>query len=181
MHHSEQIRALINRLGRLDAAQVWDGALNPAQRAALDYLARANRFSRAPSQVAEFLGTTRGTASQTLKALLRKGFVTEGRSAIDKRWVSFQVTAAGRAEAGTETRLVAAITDTPPEDLAVLEGALRRLLHAALRQNGSKPFGICRTCRHFRPSPSGGTCALLRVALSEVETGQICHEHQVAA
>jgi DNA-binding MarR family transcriptional regulator len=89
MNSAYQIRALINRLARLDAAETWEVDLNPAQLAALDYLVRANRFSRAPSQVAEYLGTTRGTMSQTLKSLVRKGYLTERGSESDRRSISY--------------------------------------------------------------------------------------------
>ncbi|MCK8464044.1 MarR family transcriptional regulator [Aliiroseovarius sp. S1339] len=176
MKSNEQIRALINRLSRLDAAQNWDGALNPAQRAAVDYLARANRFSRSPSHVADFLGTTRGTTSQTLKALMRKGFVSEERSSTDKRSTSYHLTDMGRSVGGTGSLLLAALEKLPQNDLANIEASMRRLLNAAVRENGLKPFGICRTCLHFKPMETGGYCTLLRVALNDAETEQICHE-----
>ena len=77
---TQTIRDLIDRLTRLAAAEEWNGPLNPSQFAALNYLARANRFSRATSHVADFLATTRGTASQTLKALSRKELIAETSS-----------------------------------------------------------------------------------------------------
>ncbi len=96
MADRQQIRGLITRLARIDAGEGWADDLNPAQRAALDYLGQANRFSRSPSHVAEYLGTTRGTMSQTLKVLVRKGYVTELRSEADKRTISYALTQAGR-------------------------------------------------------------------------------------
>ncbi|MFC6657468.1 MarR family transcriptional regulator [Roseibium salinum] len=89
---TEIVRDLIDRLSRLIAAEEWNGPLNPSQFAALSYLARANRFSRAPSHVADYLATTRGTASQTLKALARKGLIAETRSQEDKRSIRYDVT-----------------------------------------------------------------------------------------
>ncbi len=180
METTEQIRSLINRLSRLDSAQVWEGALNPAQSAALDYLGRANRFSRSPSHVADFLGTTRGTTSQTLKSLLRKGFVSEERSDMDKRSISYQLTDVGRNATETNSLLRTALEGVPSDDLVQIEASLRGLLNTAVRKNGSKPFGICHTCRHFKPRPSGGYCELLHVALDPPETEQICHEQEPA-
>lgn len=180
MNRSERIRALINRLARLDAAQTWDGALNPAQRSALDYLGQANRFSRSPSHVAEYLGATRGTISQTLKALLRKGFVSEERSAADKRSISYQLTDAGRQLADANSLLSTALVGRAEDELARMETFLRDLLGTAIRANQSKPFGICHTCRYFKPQQSGGYCALLQVELAAAETQQICHEHEAA-
>ena len=57
---------LIGRLDRLMRSGVAVEGLNPAQWEALRYLARANRFSRPPAGLADYLGSTRGTVSQTL-------------------------------------------------------------------------------------------------------------------
>ena len=95
-----EIRHLLDRLCRLAAAEEWTADLNPSQSAALAYLARANRFSRSPSQVADYLSSTRGTVSQTLKALHRKGYVAEVRSDTDRRSISYDVTRSGLAALG---------------------------------------------------------------------------------
>src|SRR3974377_1180868 len=50
-------------------ADGYEGELSPAQWMALRFFARANSFSRTPSAFAEFQATTRGTASQAIKAL----------------------------------------------------------------------------------------------------------------
>ena len=92
-HH--EARALLDRVFRVFSSEEWEEGINPAQRAALAYLARANRFSRSPSHVAEYLNSTRGTVSQTLKALTRKGLVAEHPSTTDKRSISYDVTPAG--------------------------------------------------------------------------------------
>jgi hypothetical protein len=68
------INDLVERLARLSAADNWAEALNPPQRAALSYLSRANRLSRCPSHVADYMAVTRGTASQTLKSLVREKY-----------------------------------------------------------------------------------------------------------
>jgi hypothetical protein len=63
--------------------------------------------------------------------------------------------------------------------VALLEGVLR----AAVRRNGGRPFGVCRTCRHFGDDPAGTGphyCALLRESLSEIDSGHICVEQEEA-
>jgi DNA-binding MarR family transcriptional regulator len=174
-----QIRALITRLARLDATETWDSDLHPAQIAALDYLARANRFSRAPSQVAEFLGTTRGTTSQTLKSLVRKGFLTETPSQADKRSVIHDVTPAGLELVASNRALEGAVTTLPPAQQEVLAESLSAVLAAQLAAKGERAFGICKSCVHHRASASGAKCALLMLHLTPQETTQICFE-QVA-
>ena len=57
---------LMDRLERLARMGEQTGRLNPAQWEALRYLARANRFSRTPAALADYLAATRGTVSRTL-------------------------------------------------------------------------------------------------------------------
>ena len=65
---------LLLQVGRLIQAEGYDGELSPAQWMALRFFARANPFSRTPSAFAEFQATTRGTATQTIKALEAGGY-----------------------------------------------------------------------------------------------------------
>lgn len=178
MKTAYQIRALINRLARLDASETWETDLNPAQIAALDYLARANRFSRAPSHVADFLGTTRGTMSQTLKALERKGFVKERRSTTDRRSISYETTETGHDAAARRNALTDAIDTLTDDQKAALQAGLSTVLKARLSAQGGRAFGLCHTCAHHRVRTDGAFCALLSVKLLPHETTQICHEHE---
>ena len=68
---------MLERLARLMRVAEHDGDLNPAQWEALRYLARANRFSNSPAALTRYLGATKGTISQTLMALDRKGRTPE--------------------------------------------------------------------------------------------------------
>ena len=94
-NHRIRIRTLIERLAKITTAVDWQDGLNPAQYNALSYLALANQYSRSPSHVADYLCTTRGTASQTLKSLEQKGFIRSVASATDKRSTTYQLTASG--------------------------------------------------------------------------------------
>src|SRR3954453_10774046 len=71
---------LLLLVGRLVQAEGYDGELSPSQWMALGFLARANSFSRAPSAFAEFQATTRGTASQAIKALEAGGYLVRQQS-----------------------------------------------------------------------------------------------------
>ncbi|MEK0165696.1 MarR family transcriptional regulator [Phaeobacter sp. A36a-5a] len=175
-HH--RIRALINRLARLDAAGGWSDSLNPAQTAALDYLARANRYSRAPSHVADYLGTTRGTMSQTLKTLARKGFVREEPKTGDQRSISYGVTAEGQALAEAPSVIGGALTAMQDAETAALEEALSATLRAALEARGGRPFGLCRTCAYHDAGPADGYCTLLQLPLQPGDRDLICVEHK---
>lgn len=176
MDQTARIPELISRLARLDAGESWAAELNPAQRAALDYLSRANRFSRSPSHVAAYLGSTRGTVSQTLKALAQKGYVEEERCDTDKRVIRFALTARGAEATALPRALADAAAALPPADRTALQAALEQILGRMIAQNGGQPFGLCRACKHFAPDGPGGFCRLLAEPLSPEDTRKICHE-----
>ncbi len=180
-HMHQEARALLDRVMRIHASEEWEDGINPAQTAALLYLSRANRFSRSPSHVAEYLSSTRGTVSQTLKALMRKGLIAEQRSAKDKRSISYDVTPDGHAL--LQGRVVSrdALDGFSHDDVKQLISLLSALARNALKARGGKSFGMCRTCEHHRTRKSGAYCALLNEALAPAEADEICHEHAEAA
>ena len=178
MEQALHIRELINRLARLDAATAWDGDLNPTQRAVLEYLEKANRFSRSPSHVAEYLGTTRGTVSQSFKSLVQKGYVTEHQSKKDKRAISFELTKTGKIIANTQHPLTGVLDDFTKGEKDSLLASLSAVLRGMLSQNSGRPFGICRSCRHHETTSEGGYCTLLSEPLLPYETHQICIEQE---
>ena len=72
----------------------------------------------------------------------------------------------------------------PPQAEAAASAALAALLREALAARGARPFGACRTCRHFRREADGPVrhrCGLLDVALSDLESHRLCVEHEWAA
>jgi DNA-binding MarR family transcriptional regulator len=174
------IRELIKRIARLDAATAWGGDLNPTQRAVLDYLGRANRFSRSPSHVAEYLGSTRGTVSQSFKSLIQKSYVTEHRSVLDKRAISFDLTAKGKDMANAGNALTDVLTNCPEDEKETFLESLKGVLGDMLSQNKGRPFGVCETCKHHEAKSDGSFCNLLAEPLLPIETTQICFE-QVSA
>ncbi|MFN3958741.1 MAG: MarR family winged helix-turn-helix transcriptional regulator [Parvularculaceae bacterium] len=171
---------LIERLGRLLRAEQHAAGLNPAQGEALRYLSRANRFSRTPAALADYLGSTRGTVSQTLLALESKGLVERRPNALDGRSVSLALTKAGADYQRNDPArtLAKAIESSGAADRLArdLEAGLR----AAIAQKGGRAFGECRTCRHFREGVRKGDrphhCALLDEPLAEAEASLICFE-----
>ncbi|MEO9875629.1 MAG: MarR family transcriptional regulator [Anderseniella sp.] len=183
MKHDDQtrIRDLIDRIARLSAADEWSDDINPTQWVALSYLARANRFSRAPSQVAEFMAATRGTVSQTLKALARKGLISEVRSALDKRWISYSITEEGTAVLNRKTIIDEAASGLDDGTVGQLADGLEALVRQALAQRGKRAFGICASCRHYKKQGAGGYCMLLQEKLTQADSARICHEHEEAA
>lgn len=177
---------LIERLDRLVRSGESGHGLNPAQWEALRYLARANRFSRNPAALADYLGSTRGTVSQTLIALEQKGHVARTQSTRDKRSVDLELTREGRAalERDPLDMLAVDIAASRSGDLATVVGLLRDTLARAIQRNGGRPFGVCQTCRHFqRAVPRAAVyahCTLLDEPLHRDDVPAICVEQEPA-
>ena len=87
---------LLLMVGRLVQFEGYDGGLSPAQWMALRFFARANSFSRTSSAFAEFQATTRGTASQAIKALEAGGYLVRQRSKADGRSVTLRLQDKGK-------------------------------------------------------------------------------------
>lgn len=84
------VHDLIERLGNLVRADVravcHASGVRPVQLEALHYLTQCNRYSDTPQAVAEYLGLTKGTVSQTLKVLEEKGLLKKRSDPGDKGW-----------------------------------------------------------------------------------------------
>lgn len=171
---------LVERLARLMRAADFEAGLNPAQWEALRFLARANRFSRTPAALADYLNSSRGTVSQTLIALEEKGLLEKRRREADARSLSLALTEAGRAMlAADSARSLAADIDATGE-AARVAGALESALRQAIGRRGGKAFGVCKSCRHFRRGATAHHCALLGEALTAQDAEAICAEMEAA-
>jgi len=177
---------LIDRLERLVRAGEAAGDLNPAQWETLRYFARANRFSRTPAALADYLVATRGTISRTLASLEAKGYLRRAPSSRDGRSVEFDLTAKA-AKAMRRDPLVVLARDIEgacgEENAQALAEGLRASLRMAIARNGGRPFGACFTCRHFRANAHPGSntphyCSLLSEPLSQADSHAICVEQK---
>ncbi len=176
MIEKEFVKHLIKRLARVDENEAWKSDLKPAQRTALEYLGRANRFSRKPSHIADFLGSTRGTVSQTLKALAEKGFIIEEQCPeTDGRSKSYVLTAKGAERLAMSDTLTDALDGIPREKLLEIALTLRPVLNKVLLKKQQRDFGLCRRCKHFEKLGEGAACQWLEADLTAQETTQICY------
>ena len=121
---------LLLQVGRLVQAEGYDGELSPAQWMALRFFARANPFSRTPSAFAEFQATTRGTATQAIKALEAGGYLVRQPFKTDGRSVSLRLTSKGKKAVARDPFevLVRAVDSLE----ATERTAMRRALHQVL-------------------------------------------------
>lgn len=150
---------------------------------ALSYLARANRYSNTAVALADFLGTSKGTLSQTLQLLNEKGLVRRELDAADRRVVRLSLSARGRKAVDGLTFAqpwAAAVNTLPPGAARSADRALTAMLMALQRTTGSLSFGTCRSCGHFRVEGEATfRCGLTGEPLSERDATLICREHIV--
>ena len=90
---------LVERLGNLMRSELRksgsDEAMQPVHLQALIYLSKANRYSNTPQALADYLGLTKGTVSQTLLLLDRRGLIERFEDEIDRRVVRLRLSSAG--------------------------------------------------------------------------------------
>ncbi len=180
-----RVADLIERLGRLARSLQHVKGINPAQWEALRYLARANRYSRSPGALADFLGSTRGTVSQTLIALERKGLVGRRPSPRDGRGTAVRLTEAGRTLVAADPLgdLETAVGGLSPAAAEALAQGLGACLGEMRRRKGFRAFGTCPDCRNLRGAGADAPrlCALTGEQMSEADLAQICRVHEPMA
>lgn len=182
MPEREKIVELVDRLSRLAHTLQFSQGLNPAQWEALRFVARANRISCSPGALAEFMGSTKGTVSQTLKALEAKGLIARTRLPGDRRSVRMSITPAGSELLANDP--LGAIGDalgpcSESEQGRLVEG-MERLLGAVQKSHGATEFGPCTDCSHYRPEACSETnsvgcrCGVSGELFSALEIDRIC-------
>jgi DNA-binding MarR family transcriptional regulator len=150
--NSRAIAELVFHLGRIATGEGLVEGLTAAQWAALRYFAQANRFSRTPSAFAAFHGTTRGTASQTIKSLEAQCYLTRMRSEDDRRSVRLVLTDKAKGILANDPleSLVRAADSLPAGAQGNFANALQRMLSEVTQERGKPSFGTCASCQHLQ-------------------------------
>ena len=178
---------LLERIGNLlRSEERADGAaagLQSVHVQILTYLSRCNRYSNTPAGVTEYLGTTKGTVSQSINILEERGFIEKRADENDGRVVRLLLTTEGRSFVeGSQppSEFSGALDSFDPAELDSLSSMLTKFLTALQRRNKRKMFGVCHTCRHFRENGLGDKhqCGLTLEPLSEDDSLKICREHE---
>jgi DNA-binding MarR family transcriptional regulator len=176
------VAELVEQLGHCACSQGFSAGLNPAQWAALRYFERANRFSRTVSAFADYHGTTRGTASQTIRALVQKGFLRRLPAEHDQRSFRLELTGHARAtlDADPLAGFVSAAASLPQAQCSVLAQGLRSMLERLQDKGARRFFGVCTSCRHLSKMGADGQqgcahrCTFKNAILQDGELGKIC-------
>jgi DNA-binding MarR family transcriptional regulator len=180
---------LLLLVGRLVQAEGYDGELSPAQWMALRYFARANPFSQTPSAFAEFQATTRGTASQAIKALEAGGYLVRRRSKADRRSVSLRLTNKGNKALARDPFevLVRAVDSLDAKERTQTHHALHQVLTTVAASGAHRRFGVCRDCMYLggemrcnltSANSSALECRLFGVPIQSEDAGLLCVHFQ---
>jgi MarR family transcriptional repressor of emrRAB len=149
----------------------------------LNYLSRCNKYSDTPAAVANYLGMTRGTVSQTLLLLERRGYIKKVPDAQDRRVIHMEL-----LPSGWKTLQQAQLVDLFDQAAKHLkqngqddyEAVLTRILTGLQKANQSHTFGLCKTCQYFNSTQGSFFCGLTKEPLTPNDSEKICQEHKVA-
>ncbi|MBR0963542.1 MarR family transcriptional regulator [Bradyrhizobium diazoefficiens] len=180
-------REAIELLGQVARILWFEGTkhgLRDREWMALRFLSRANRFSRTPSALASYVGTTRGTASFIIGELERLGYIERKRSATDKRSVLLSVTQQGKKFLTRDpvNVLVEAIAVLDDDGKIRFRDTLRHVLDKSDAAEQRHHTDVCKRCiflREDRAAADGKTtsdfsCRLFRAPISEQEIDLLC-------
>ncbi len=179
MTEAHDIAVLLNRLSRIAHALQFAHGLNPAQWEALRYIGRANRYSASPSALAHYVGSTKGTISQTLIALESKGYVERVRDVCDRRKVTLVLTGEGAKMLAQDPlcQFSQAVGSVKPGDRDAVVQGLRSMLDDLCVRQGAKNFGVCGDCCHLRragDNECGESCGITGDDLEADDLGRLC-------
>ena len=152
--------------------------LQPVHMQALLYLSQANRYSNTPQALTEYLGLTKGTVSQSLLLLDRRGLVERYQDDVDRRVVRLRLSMQGEsflAEIEPRHAWSQATRNISPNRIRNAVSALRETLHTLQEVQHGERFGTCLHCAHFeRISARATRCGMMSDRLSGPETRKIC-------
>lgn len=177
----------VERLGNLLRAGLRQAGatqgLQPIHLQALIYLSEANRYSNTPQALAEYLGLTKGTVSQSLLLLARRKLIARHADEKDGRVVRLSLTDKGKdtlKELGLSNTWRDALQTASPARLSSATKVLKEALANLQSKNGHRTFGVCVTCRHnLHIGPRSYVCGLTKEKLTSREVSKICREHSL--
>jgi len=149
---------------------------------ALIYLSKANRYSNTPQALADYLGLTKGTVSQTLLLLDRRGLIERFEDDIDRRVVRLRLSSAGESMLAESQPALAwqnATRNISPNRIRNATSALREALVTLQEDNEGSVFGECSSCSFCQKlSQRIYRCGQMGDRLSGPETRKLCRIYQ---
>jgi MarR family transcriptional repressor of emrRAB len=158
--------------------------LQPIHIQVLDYLSACNSYSNTAVGVTEYFGLTKGTVSQTLQVLERKGYVEKQVDEEDARVTHLTLSKNGELlleKANNDDVFEQAQQAVLSKAYATLDDALQMTLFILQQGCETKSFGSCNSCANFNIEDNHYICTETRLPVYQIETHKICREHRLAA
>lgn len=189
---AHRIREGLSRVAAVLRADDWERAaragLNPTQLAILELL-EARGSGLGVKEIAFHLGVSQPTATDSIAALARKGYVAKRSAEADRRGVSVCLTGSGAQllgesgkTAGNAESAVATLADHEQEELLL---ALVKVIRT-LQEQGAIPIQrMCATCRYFAPFAHRDAahphhCHFVDAPFGQPDLRIDCRDHQTA-
>ena len=171
-----QTLAQLERLARLMRSVSHTEGLNAAQWEALRYLARANSYSNSPGALTKYLGATKGTTSQTVLSLIKKGAIAKSLRGNDGRSVVLILSDVGQKILDRDplVRLEKAIANLGDKTSKRFSKGLLELLQIEVSGQGEPNFGNCTSCVHASDKSGEVWCKELNANISADEALKLC-------
>lgn len=179
----------MTRLGLALQSKAWSGAgtsgLTPTQGHVLRIL--AGRGPLRLSDVAQHLGVSAPTASDSVRVLAEKGLVTKKKDPSDGRVVRLGLTRKGRRYAQETSEwpdfMVTALETLTKPEKEVLLTSIIKLIRDLQARSEIPEERMCVNCRNFRPAGKASEshyCSLLDSPLKHHQLRLDCGEHEPA-
>ncbi len=157
---ARQVSAGLAKISLALRSQAWREAgthrISPAQGQVLALLSSHPKPPATLTVIADGLGITPATASETVRALVKKGLVRKVRSAADAREVCISLSTKGRQKAERAAAwsdfLTSAAESLTPLEQEFLLLALTKIIRTLQEGKAIDVARMCVTCRHFRPN-----------------------------
>lgn len=146
----------------------------------LDYLANCSSHSDTPMAVAEYLRLTKGTVSQSISVLERKGYLNKTPDSTDKRVVHLSLSVMGR-QLLTELKPLNIFAEAEQllatQQVTTIGEALSAVLLVLQQTHQTKSFGVCGSCSHFVERENYNQCTVSQIPVSSADVEKICRHH----
>ena len=177
-----EVAELVAQLGRVVYGSDFGAGFTAAQWTTLHYFSHANRFSRTVSAFAAYHGTTRGTASQTIKRLVERGYLSRSTVVRDGRSKLFDLTDEGRVLLRDDPfqAVLRVLKGLPQGMCESLAHPLRSVMHGLAEVHNVGLFGACEGCRFLqpplpaKPCPTPWWCARFDECVEKNELNLLC-------
>lgn len=186
----DQIAAGIGRLAAFWRASRWQDAwehgLHPTQ---AEILARIAAEPRRNATLAQALGVTSATLSDSVSALVAKGLAERRPDPSDRRAQRVAATPEGLGIAarlpGAPRALQHQLAALPETERGALLRTLTRIIRGLQEARAIPVQRMCVTCRYFRPNAHDDAaaphhCAFVNAAFGDARLRLDCGEHDAA-